>query len=56
MAVLKAKKVAGVKGKSGLPAKKGGFDRSKLAGGFMAAAKKSKDEVNGWAFDFDNES
>lgn len=57
MATMKAKKAAGagVKGKSSLPARPK-FDRSKLGSGFMAAAKKSKDEVNGWAFDFDNES
>ena len=55
MAALKAKKAAGAKAKSGLPVRKG-FDKSKLGSGFMAAAKKSKDEVNGWAFDFDNES
>ena len=32
------------------------FDRSKLSSGFMANAKTSKDEVNGWALDFDNET
>jgi hypothetical protein len=54
MAALKTKKVAGAKGKSGLIVRPK-FDRSKLVGGFMATAKKAKDEVNGWAFDFDNE-
>ena len=53
MAALKAKKAVGAKKGAAARPK---FDRSKLAGGFMAAAKKSKDEVNGWAFDFDNES
>ena len=52
MAAMKAKKASGAK--AGLPARPK-FDRSKLAGGFMATAKKAKDEVNGWAFDFDNE-
>ena len=55
MSALKAKKAAGAKAKSGLPVRKG-FDKSKLGSGFMAAAKTKKDEVNGWAFDFDNES
>jgi len=55
MAAMKTKKAAGAKAKSGLPARPK-FDRSKLAGGFMASAKTSKDEVNGWAFDFDNET
>ena len=32
------------------------FDRSKLASGFMNNAKQSKDEVAGWALDFENES
>ena len=30
------------------------FDRSKLNNAFMSNAKTSKDEVNGWALDFDN--
>jgi hypothetical protein len=30
------------------------FDRSKLSSGFMSNAKKTKDEANGWALDFDN--
>lgn len=34
--------------------RKGGFDRSKLSANFMANAKKGKDDVQGWAFDFDN--
>jgi len=32
----------------------GGFDRSKLNANFMANSKKAKDQVAGWAFDFDN--
>ena len=54
MAAMKAKK-ATTGAKAGVAARPK-FDRSKLAGGFMATAKKQKDEVNGWAFDFDNES
>ena len=42
----------GVKGKA--KARPGGFDRSKLKANFMANAKSSKDNVSGWAFDFDN--
>lgn len=30
------------------------FDREKLASGFMNNAKQAKDEVNGWALDFEN--
>lgn len=33
---------------------KPGFDRSKLSTAFMSNAKKAKDEVSGWALDFDN--
>ena len=32
------------------------FDRSKLNNAFMNNAKQSKDEVQGWALDFDNEA
>ena len=32
------------------------FDRSKLNTAFMTNAKKGKDEVNGWALDFENEA
>jgi ferritin len=32
------------------------FDRSKLNAAFMNNAKDSKDEVKGWALDFENES
>ena len=32
----------------------GGFDRSKLNPNFMGNAKTAKDNVSGWAFDFDN--
>ena len=45
-----------LKKKPGMVPKKGGFDRSKLNNAFMANAKKAKDETNGWALDFDNES
>ena len=32
----------------------GGFDRAKLNSNFMANSKSAKDNVQGWAFDFDN--
>lgn len=32
------------------------FDRSKLSSGFMNNAKAAKDEVQGWALDFENDS
>ena len=32
------------------------FDRSKLSTAFMNNTKAAKDEVNGWALDFDNPS
>jgi hypothetical protein len=36
------------------PKKKSTFDRSKLNSNFFTNSKTSKDEVKGWAFDFDN--
>ena len=53
MAALKAKKGGG---KARAAARPGGFDRSKLNSGFMNNAKKAKDEVQGWALDFDKET
>ena len=44
-------KAAGKKKKGG---RVGGFDRSKLNAAFMSNAKTGKDNVSGWAFDFDN--
>ena len=51
MAALKAKKKVGTSA-----ATRPKFDRSKLSAGFMTNAKSAKDEVNGWALDFDNPS
>ncbi len=34
--------------------KKSTFDRSKLNSNFFTNSKASKDEVKGWAYDFDN--
>ena len=39
---------------AGKKRKTGGFDRSKLNANFMANSKAGKDNVQGWAFDFDN--
>lgn len=47
MAALKSKKTTATK-------QRPGFDRSKLNTAFMSNAKKAKDEVSGWALDFDN--
>lgn len=47
MAVAKKKKASKAAGRPR-------FDRSKLAAGFMNNAKQAKDEVNGWALDFEN--
>lgn len=51
MAALKAKKKTTTAAVS-----RPKFDRSKLSSGFMTNAKSAKDEVNGWALDFDNPS
>ena len=50
MAAMKAKK------KKTTAAARPRFDRSKLSAGFMNNAKAAKDEVQGWALDFENES
>ena len=50
LAAMKAKKAAG----AGVKAARPKFDRNKLSSGFMTNAKKAKDEVNGWALDFEN--
>lgn len=34
--------------------KRGGFDRSKVNTNFFGNSKANKDNVAGWAFDFDN--
>ena len=48
--------MAALKKKPGMASKRpGGFDRSKLNTGFMANAKKAKDESQGWALDFEND-
>lgn len=48
------KRMEALKTKKTKPAAKPRFDRSKLTTAFMNNAKKSKDETNGWALDFDN--
>jgi hypothetical protein len=51
------KRIAALKTKKTKPAcAKPKFNRSMLSAGFMSNAKKPKDEVNGWALDFDNPS
>lgn len=42
------------KGKKGATAKPK-FDRKALNPSFFNVAKQNKDEVKGWAFDFDND-
>jgi hypothetical protein len=50
------KRMAALKSKKATAPARPKFDRSKLAAGFMTNAKKAKDEVAGWALDFDNDS
>jgi hypothetical protein len=54
LAAMKAKKkkVGGAAVKSTRPR----FDRSQLNNAFMNNAKEAKDEVKGWALDFDNDA
>ena len=47
-------KAAGKKKATAAKKRVGGFDRSKLNANFMANTKSAKDNVSGWAFDFDN--
>jgi PKD repeat protein len=48
---MKKAKAAAAKAKASKPR----FDRSKLNSNFFNNAKSQKDEVQGWAFDFDND-
>ena len=50
------KRMAALKAKKAIAPARPKFDRSKLQAGFMTNAKKAKDEVNGWAVDFDNQT
>lgn len=49
------KRMAALKSKSGTVTKqRPKFDKSKLNNAFMSNAKTAKDDVQGWALDFDN--
>lgn len=54
LAAMKAKKAEAAGAGTTTTKARPKFDRSKLNTGFMANAKKAKDEVNGWALDFEN--